>query len=90
MAVTNDLARGRRHAVGLGLLGALLVSLLSPTHIDGREAVASAEVFLDHRAEDASLSDDGRTWTVSSRGEQVMIDAQTGDAVEFVFRPAGE
>ena len=86
MAVTNDLARGRRHAVGLGLLGALLVSLLSPTHIDGREAVASADVF----PEDASLSDYGRTWTVSSRGEQVMIDAQTGDAVEFVFRPAGE
>lgn len=90
MSVTNDVARGRRYAVGLGLLGALLVSLLSPSHIDATEAVASAEVFLDHSADDASLSADGSAWTVSSRGEQVVVDAQTGDAVEFVFRPAGE
>lgn len=90
MCVTDDIAGGRRLAAGLGLLGALLVSLISPSHIDANEAVANAEVFLDYSAEDASLSVDGTTWTVSSRGEQVIVDAQTGDAVEFVFRPAGE
>jgi hypothetical protein len=72
------------------LLGALLVPLISPSHIDATAAVASAEVFLDHSADDASLSADGSTWTVSSRGEQVVVDARTGDATEFVFNPAGE
>jgi hypothetical protein len=78
------------HAVGLGLLGALLVSLLSPTHIDATEAVASAEVYLDEAAEGASLSADGQTWTVSSDTEQVIVDAHTGDAVEFVFDAPAE
>ncbi|MCR9159896.1 MAG: hypothetical protein ACE37F_06070 [Nannocystaceae bacterium] len=88
MSVTNELTRGRRHAAGIGLLGALLVPLFSPSPIDATEAVASAEVFLDHSADDATLSADGQAWTVSARGEQVVVDAQTGEAVEFVFVPA--
>ncbi len=85
MDVTAKLARARRLAVGLGLAGAMLVWAAAPSHIDSDVAVASAQDYLDHEADHATLSRDGRTWTVSADGEQVILDAQTGEPLEFVF-----
>jgi hypothetical protein len=85
VGVTEQIAGARKVAVAIGLTGALLVWALSPNRIDSDAAVATAEDYLDQRADDAALSLDGRTWTVSAGGEQVIVDAQTGEPLEFVF-----
>ena len=85
MSVTNMKRTGRRCAVCLGLLGATLVWLVCPTPMDRNDAVAHAQGFLDAEAEAASLSLDGRTWTVSAGDEKATIDAQTGELLEVEF-----
>ena len=85
MSVTNMKRTGRRCAVCLGLLGATLVYFVCPTPMERDDAVAHAQPFLDAEADVASLSLDGRTWTVSAGDEKATIDAQTGELVELEF-----
>lgn len=85
MSVTNMKRTGRRCAVCLGLLGATLVWLVCPTPMERDDAVAHAQAFLDAQADVASLSPDGRTWTVSAGNEKATLDAQTGELIEIEF-----
>ncbi len=85
MSVTNLKRIGRLYAVCLGLFGASLVAVLCPTPMERGEAVAHASEFLNAEVESASLSLDGRTWTLQAGQERATLDAQTGELIEIEF-----
>lgn len=76
---------GQVYAASLGVLGATLVAVLCPTPMDRDEAVAHAADFLDEEVDKASLSLDGRRWTVTAGDEVATVDAQTGELLEIEF-----
>ena len=85
MSVTDLKRRGRRYAICLGLMGATFVAVVCPTPMERDEAVAHASEFLDAEVDSASLSLDGRTWTVNAGDEHATVDAQTGDLIEIGY-----
>lgn len=85
MDVTKMKRSGRLYAICLGLLGATFVAVLCPTPMERDEAVAHASEFLDAEVESASLSLDGRTWTLQAGPERATVDAQTGELIEIEF-----
>ena len=85
MSVTNLKRAGRLYAVCLGLFGATLVAVFCPTPMERDEAVAHASEFLDAEVESASLSLDGRRWTLKAGHERATLDAQTGELLEIDF-----
>ncbi len=85
MSATITKREGQLYAAGLGLLGAALVALFCPTPMERDEAVQHASEFLDDEVESASLSLDGRRWTLSTGDESATVDAQTGELIEIEF-----
>lgn len=85
MSATIAKREGQLYAASLGLLGAALVALVCPTPMERDEAVQHASEYLDEDVESASLSLDGRTWTVSTGDESATLDAQTGELIEIEF-----
>lgn len=76
---------GQVYAASLGVLGATLVAVVCPTPMDRDDAVAHAAAYLDQEVDAASLSVDGRTWTVTAGHERATVDAQTGELLEIEF-----
>ncbi len=85
MSVTKMKRIGHLYAGCLGMLGATLVWLVCPVPMDREAAVAEAQPYLDDDADVASLSIDGRTWTVTAGDERAVLDAQTGELLEIEF-----
>ncbi len=85
MHATEKLRSLRGHAVALGLLGAAVAALVFPRPVEREVAVASASAYLSAPADVASLSADGRRWTVTAGSERATLDAETGELLEIEF-----
>jgi len=85
MSVTKAQRRGHVVALVLGLLGGALDWAVAPSPMDRDDAVAQAQPFLDTKAEVASLSLDGTTWTITADGERAVLDSETGELLEVEF-----
>ncbi|MEM6291568.1 MAG: hypothetical protein AAGA54_09895 [Myxococcota bacterium] len=85
MGATDTLRSLRRLAVVLGLLGAAVAAIVVPSPVDRDVAVARASEYLDAPVDVASLSVDGRRWTVEAGSERAVLDAETGELLEIEF-----
>lgn len=83
MGVTKKTRSSDRVAVSLGLLGAALVWLVCPSPIDRDDAKERAAHHLPGPVQSASLSLDGRRWTVCAAASCAVLDGQTGDLLRL-------